>query len=61
MKGASLDLKEKFFNDIKPKVDSAFGIYEARFYDNFEDPENCDCYMYKYKFQSFEIVKITLL
>ena len=57
MKGASLDLNEKFFNDIKPRVDSAFGIYEARFYDNFEDPEDCNCYMYKYKFQSFENCK----
>ncbi len=51
MKSHSIDLKEKFFNEIKPRVDSTIGLY----WESID--EDCECGFSNYEFKNFELFK----
>ena len=48
MKGHSIDLKDEFFDQIKPRVDSTIGLY----WESVD--EDCECGFSNYEFKNFE-------
>ena len=48
MKGHSIDLKDEFFDKIKPRVDSTIGLY----WESVD--EDCECGFFNYEFKNFE-------
>lgn len=53
MKGDSINLKDQFFYEIKPRIDSTIGQY----WESID--EDCECGFINYEFKNYELYEIS--